>query len=37
MSFAEHPDFPKALALSGQLADIAREIARRYFRVPLAV
>jgi inositol-phosphate phosphatase/L-galactose 1-phosphate phosphatase/histidinol-phosphatase len=37
MGFAEHPDFPKALALSGQLADIAREIARRYFRIPLAV
>src|SRR3989442_701633 len=37
MSFTQHPDFPAALALAEQLADAAREIARRYFRTPLAV
>jgi len=37
MSFAEHPDFSAALTLAGQLADVAREIARRNFRMPLAV
>lgn len=37
MGFAEHPDFPKALSLAQQLAETARAIARRYFRMPLAV
>ena len=37
MSFSEHPDAPAALALAEQLADAAREIARRHFRTPLAV
>src|SRR2546430_3736908 len=37
MNFTEHPDFPAALALAEQLADAARDIARRYFRTPLAV
>jgi histidinol-phosphatase len=37
MSFAEHPDLHAALSLAGQLADVAREIARRNFRAPLAV
>ena len=37
MGFNEHPDCPAALALAEQLADAAREIARRRFRMPLAV
>jgi myo-inositol-1(or 4)-monophosphatase len=37
MSFSEHADFPKALALAGQLADVARAIALEHFRAPLAV
>jgi inositol-phosphate phosphatase/L-galactose 1-phosphate phosphatase/histidinol-phosphatase len=37
MRFADHPEFAKAVQLSAQLADIARGIARRYFRQPLAV
>jgi myo-inositol-1(or 4)-monophosphatase len=37
MSFTEHPDFPKALALAEQLADVARRIVREHFRAPLAV
>jgi inositol-phosphate phosphatase / L-galactose 1-phosphate phosphatase / histidinol-phosphatase len=37
MNFTEHPDFPAALALAEQLAATARDIARRYFRTPLAV
>ncbi|HUX74229.1 MAG TPA: inositol monophosphatase family protein [Steroidobacteraceae bacterium] len=37
MSFAEHPDFSAALSLAGQLADVARAIARRHFRTPLDV
>jgi inositol-phosphate phosphatase / L-galactose 1-phosphate phosphatase / histidinol-phosphatase len=37
VSFAEHPDCRAALALAGQLADVARRIARRHFRTPLAV
>jgi inositol-phosphate phosphatase / L-galactose 1-phosphate phosphatase / histidinol-phosphatase len=37
MSFTEHPDFPAALALAEQLADVARDIALRHFRTPLAV
>ena len=37
MSFTEHPDFPAALALAGQLADVARRIVREHFRAPIAV
>jgi len=37
MSFAEHPDFSAAASLAGQLADVARAIARRHFRTPLDV
>ena len=37
MSFSEHRDFAAALSLSGQLADVARAIALRHFRTPLAV
>jgi myo-inositol-1(or 4)-monophosphatase len=37
MSFTEHPDFPAALALAEQLANVARRIARQHFRMPLAV
>jgi myo-inositol-1(or 4)-monophosphatase len=37
MNFTEHPDFPAALALAEQLADVGRRIARRHFRTPLAV
>ncbi|HUL46805.1 MAG TPA: inositol monophosphatase family protein [Steroidobacteraceae bacterium] len=37
MSFAGHPDCPAALALAGQLADVARRIAARHFRTPVAV
>jgi len=37
MTFAEHPDFPKALQLSARLADAARAIARAHFRAPLVV
>ena len=37
MSFAEHPDSSAALALAGELADVARRIATRRFRTPLAV
>src|SRR5256885_14802934 len=37
MIFTEHPDFPAALSLAGQLADAARDIALRHFRTPLAV
>jgi inositol-phosphate phosphatase / L-galactose 1-phosphate phosphatase / histidinol-phosphatase len=37
MSFTEHPQFPAALALAEQLADIARDLVRRHFRAPLAV
>jgi inositol-phosphate phosphatase/L-galactose 1-phosphate phosphatase/histidinol-phosphatase len=37
MSFTEHPDCPAALALAEQLADVARDIALRHFRTPLAV
>lgn len=37
MSFSEHPDCRAALALGEQLADAAREIARRHFRTPVAV
>ena len=35
--FADHPDFPAALALAGELADVARAISRRHFRTPLDV
>jgi myo-inositol-1(or 4)-monophosphatase len=37
MSFTDHPDFAAALSLAGQLADVARAIALRHFRTPLAV
>jgi len=37
MSFARHPDYARALALSGTLADTARAIAREYFRRPIVV
>ena len=37
MSFARHPDCAAALALAAQLADVARRIATRHFRTPLAV
>ena len=37
MSVTEHPDFPKALALAEQLADVARRIVREHFRAPIAV
>ncbi len=37
MSFARHPDCASALALAEQLADVARRIAVRHFRTPLAV
>jgi inositol-phosphate phosphatase/L-galactose 1-phosphate phosphatase/histidinol-phosphatase len=37
MSFADHPDFPAALALAEQLADVARRIVLEHFRAPLAV
>jgi inositol-phosphate phosphatase / L-galactose 1-phosphate phosphatase / histidinol-phosphatase len=37
MSFSEHRDFAAALSLAEQLADVARQIALRHFRTPLAV
>jgi myo-inositol-1(or 4)-monophosphatase len=37
MSFTEHPDFPRALALAEQLAELARRIILQHFRVPIAV
>jgi len=37
MSFASHPDCAAALALAGQLADVARRIAVRHFRTPVVV
>jgi myo-inositol-1(or 4)-monophosphatase len=37
MSFTEHPDFPAAVSLAEQLAEVARRIARQHFRLPLAV
>jgi len=37
MSFADHPDCPRALALAEELADVARGIAVRHFRTPVAV
>jgi inositol-phosphate phosphatase / L-galactose 1-phosphate phosphatase / histidinol-phosphatase len=37
MSFTEHRDFTAALTLAGQLADVARDIVRQYFRKPLEV
>lgn len=36
-SFPDHADFPAALALAGELADVAREISLRHFRTPLDV
>ena len=37
MSFTEHPDFPAALALAEQVADVARRIVLEHFRAPIAV
>jgi len=37
MSFTAHPDFPAALQLATELADVARSIVLRHFRTPLAV
>jgi myo-inositol-1(or 4)-monophosphatase len=37
MRFANHPDCAAALALAEQLADVARGIAKRHFRTPVAV
>jgi inositol-phosphate phosphatase/L-galactose 1-phosphate phosphatase/histidinol-phosphatase len=37
MSFTNHPDCGAALALAEQLADVARRIAARHFRTPVAV
>lgn len=37
MSFAKHPDCAGALVLAAQLADVARDIAGRHFRTPVAV
>src|SRR5215831_14559519 len=37
MSFTEHPDFERALALAEQLADVARRIVLEHFRAPIAV
>jgi inositol-phosphate phosphatase / L-galactose 1-phosphate phosphatase / histidinol-phosphatase len=37
MTLSEHPQFPAALSLAGQLADVARRIALTHFRTPLAV
>jgi inositol-phosphate phosphatase / L-galactose 1-phosphate phosphatase / histidinol-phosphatase len=37
MSYAQHPDCPRTLALANRLADAARRIARGYFRSPIAV
>ncbi len=36
-SYSDHPDAPAALALAGRLADVAREISMRHFRMPLDV
>jgi myo-inositol-1(or 4)-monophosphatase len=37
MSYARHADFPRAMALAHKLADVARGIARKHFRRPIAV
>ena len=37
MSFTRHPDLAAAVSLAGELADVARRIARAHFRVPLEV
>ena len=37
MSFTEHQDFPRALALAKKLADAARVLARHHFRQPIEV
>jgi myo-inositol-1(or 4)-monophosphatase len=37
MNFAAHPDFPAARSLAEELADVARGIALRHYRTPLAV
>jgi histidinol-phosphatase len=37
MNFSEHPDRPAALMLAERLADVARVIAMKNFRTPLAI
>jgi len=37
MSFTQHPDCDRAVALAGELADVARAIAREYFRREIAI
>jgi inositol-phosphate phosphatase / L-galactose 1-phosphate phosphatase / histidinol-phosphatase len=37
MSFTEHRDFARSLALAGELADVARSIVLEHFRKPLEV
>jgi histidinol-phosphatase len=37
MSFSEDPEFPVALSLAEELADVARRIALQHFRLPLEV
>ena len=37
MNFARHPDGPRATALAGAMADMARGLARDHFRGPIAV
>jgi inositol-phosphate phosphatase / L-galactose 1-phosphate phosphatase / histidinol-phosphatase len=37
MSFADHPDFTRAVSLAGELADAARAIAVLHFRTPLEI
>jgi myo-inositol-1(or 4)-monophosphatase len=36
-TFSEHADYPAALALAGQLADVARQVSLAHFRRPLDV
>jgi inositol-phosphate phosphatase/L-galactose 1-phosphate phosphatase/histidinol-phosphatase len=37
MSYTEHPEFPAALSLAEQLAEVARRTALQHFRTPLEV
>ncbi|MGH8252696.1 MAG: histidinol-phosphatase [Steroidobacteraceae bacterium] len=37
MSYARHADFPRAMALAHELAEVARSIARNHFRQPITV
>jgi inositol-phosphate phosphatase / L-galactose 1-phosphate phosphatase / histidinol-phosphatase len=37
MVFTEHPDFSAAMALAGELADVARSVVLQHFREPLAI